>query len=80
MTVGIIAVFDGHNGAQASEMASKLLFEYFMLHAYFLLDSTFSITLKKFMGQLGNLGELDAVFQVLNRNENLSWQETDQDR
>lgn len=80
VSVGIVAVFDGHNGAEASEMASKLLFEYFMLHAYFLLDSTFSIALKQFMGQLGNIGELDAIFQVLNWNEDLSWQELDKDR
>ncbi|KAJ9566900.1 hypothetical protein OSB04_002866 [Centaurea solstitialis] len=41
-SVGIVAVFDGHNGAEASEMASKLLLEYFTLHAFFLLDTTFS--------------------------------------
>ncbi|KAI9115836.1 hypothetical protein K1719_012766 [Acacia pycnantha] len=32
----------GHNGAKASEMASKLLVEYFVLHTYFLLDATYS--------------------------------------
>ncbi|KAK4742810.1 hypothetical protein SAY87_000811 [Trapa incisa] len=80
VTVGIVAVFDGHNGAEASEMASKLLIEYFILHAYFLLDSTFSVALKQFMGQLNDIGELDAFFQVINWNEDLNWQELDQDR
>ncbi|OWM77157.1 hypothetical protein CDL15_Pgr017691 [Punica granatum] len=32
----MVAVFDGHNGAEASEMASKHMFKYFMLHPYFL--------------------------------------------
>ncbi|KAK1412574.1 hypothetical protein QVD17_33944 [Tagetes erecta] len=41
-SVGIVAVFDGHNGAEASEMASNLLLNYFTLHTSFLLDTTFS--------------------------------------
>lgn len=41
-----MAVFDGHNGAEASEMASTLLLEYFVLHTYFLLDSAFSVISK----------------------------------
>ncbi|KAL4200161.1 hypothetical protein AMTRI_Chr03g148290 [Amborella trichopoda] len=45
--VDLIAVFDGHNGAEASEMASKLLPEYFLLHVYFLLDDIYSILSKK---------------------------------
>ncbi|KAF5936733.1 hypothetical protein HYC85_024239 [Camellia sinensis] len=49
VTVGIMAVFDGHNGAEASEMASKLLLEYFMLHTFFLLDTTFLFLSKKSM-------------------------------
>ncbi|CAJ1969377.1 unnamed protein product [Sphenostylis stenocarpa] len=44
--VGVVAVFDGHNGAEASEMASKLLLEYFVLHTYFLLDAAFSVISK----------------------------------
>ncbi|KAG2562914.1 hypothetical protein PVAP13_8KG300100, partial [Panicum virgatum] len=36
--VGVVAIFDGHNGAEASEMASKLFLDYFLLHVYFLLD------------------------------------------
>uniref|UniRef100_A0A7N0VI25 PPM-type phosphatase domain-containing protein n=1 Tax=Kalanchoe fedtschenkoi TaxID=63787 RepID=A0A7N0VI25_KALFE len=47
--VGIVAVFDGHNGAEASDMASKLFLEYFLLHTYFLLDSTYSLMLGKSM-------------------------------
>ncbi|XP_031373525.1 uncharacterized protein LOC116188362 isoform X3 [Punica granatum] len=61
-------------------MASKHLFEYFMLHAYFLLDSTFSVALKKFMRKLGRKGDLDGLFQVLNWHEDLSWQYQDQER
>ncbi|KAH7577592.1 hypothetical protein JRO89_XS01G0271400 [Xanthoceras sorbifolium] len=69
--VGILAVFDGHNGAEASEMASKLLLEYFALHTYFLLDATYSVVLKKSSGRLPNKGEHDNVFQVLNWDEEL---------
>lgn len=71
VTVGIVAVFDGHNGAEASELASKLLLEYFALHTYFLLDATYSAVLKKSTGRLPNKGERDIVFQVLNWDENL---------
>ncbi|KAK7393502.1 hypothetical protein VNO78_22060 [Psophocarpus tetragonolobus] len=46
VAVGVVAVFDGHNGSEASEMASKLLFEYFVLHTYFLLDAAFSVISK----------------------------------
>ncbi|KAL2323517.1 hypothetical protein Fmac_027896 [Flemingia macrophylla] len=46
VAVGIMAVFDGHNGAEASEMASKLLVEYFVLHTYFLLDAAYSVISK----------------------------------
>ncbi|OWM84575.1 hypothetical protein CDL15_Pgr008308 [Punica granatum] len=60
-------------------MASKHLFEYFMLHAYFLLDSTFSVALKKFMGKLGRKGDMDALFQVLKWHEDLCWQYQDQE-
>lgn len=52
--MGIVAVFDGHNGSEASDMASKLLLEYFILHTYFLLDATFPTFLKKYMGRLSN--------------------------
>ncbi|XP_057965687.1 uncharacterized protein LOC131156200 isoform X3 [Malania oleifera] len=67
VTVGIVAVFDGHNGAEASEMASKLLLEYFVLHTYFLLDATYSVLLKKSMARLPNVGDHD----VLNWGEEL---------
>ncbi|XP_052731586.1 uncharacterized protein LOC108325860 isoform X3 [Vigna angularis] len=50
VAVGIVAVFDGHNGAEASEMASKLLLEYFVLHTYFLLDVAFSVISKTSTG------------------------------
>lgn len=57
VAVGVAAVFDGHNGAEASEMASKLLLEYFMLHTYFILDTTFSLLSEKSIGRLPNKGE-----------------------
>ncbi|GMI73992.1 hypothetical protein like AT3G63340 [Hibiscus trionum] len=69
--VGVVAVFDGHNGAEASEMASKLLLEYFTLHTYFLLDATFSFVLKKQSGRLPNVGEREIGFQVLNWDEEI---------
>ncbi|KAI3979807.1 hypothetical protein MKX01_013902 [Papaver californicum] len=65
VVVGMIAVFDGHGGAAASEMASELLLEYFILHVYFLLDGIYSAVLKKSTGKLRYTGELDLVSQVL---------------
>jgi serine/threonine protein phosphatase PrpC len=35
VTVGVVAVFDGHGGNEASEMASKLLLDYLYMHALF---------------------------------------------
>ncbi|CAA0828071.1 Protein phosphatase 2C family protein [Striga hermonthica] len=35
ITVGIAAIFDGHGGQEASEMASKKLADYFFLHVVF---------------------------------------------
>jgi serine/threonine protein phosphatase PrpC len=35
VTVGVVAVFDGHGGNEASEVASKLLLDYFYMHALF---------------------------------------------
>ena len=40
--MGVVAVFDGHNGAEASEMASQLFLDYFYLHVYFLLNGEYS--------------------------------------
>ncbi|XP_043696078.1 uncharacterized protein LOC122646565 isoform X1 [Telopea speciosissima] len=71
VTVGIAAVFDGHNGFEASEMASKLLLEYFTLHIYFLLDGVYSAVLKKSMGRLLHDGQLAVDFHVLNQDLDL---------
>lgn len=76
----MVAVFDGHNGAEASEMASKLLFEYFILHTYFLLDSKIATALKKYVGGLADKGEMDAFLQVLNWEEDLIWHKLDLER
>lgn len=54
VTVGVVAVFDGHNGDEASEMSSKLLLQYFTLHTFFLLDATFSVLSRKMIGLLPN--------------------------
>ncbi|KAH9318303.1 hypothetical protein KI387_020072, partial [Taxus chinensis] len=40
--VGLLAVFDGHNGAEASELAASLLPEYFLFHMYFFLEGLHS--------------------------------------
>lgn len=77
--VGIAAVFDGHNGVEASETASRLLFEYFVLHIYFLLDSMFLNTLAKSKETLDNKGVQD-VFQVLNWDENFNHHTLDPER
>jgi hypothetical protein len=50
--VGVVAIFDGHNGAEASEMASKLFLDYFLLHVYFLLDGIHSLRFRKSTGKL----------------------------
>ncbi|XP_062197155.1 uncharacterized protein LOC133900076 isoform X2 [Phragmites australis] len=63
--VGVVAVFDGHNGAEASEMASKLLLDYFLLHVYFLLDGIYSIMFKKSTGKL-TYREVTILNNVLN--------------
>ncbi|CAN8253879.1 unnamed protein product [Cochlearia groenlandica] len=63
--VGIAAVFDGHNGAEASEMASKLLLDYFALHINFLLDATFSAMTTNFIGRLPAKGEHSVILTDL---------------
>lgn len=50
-------------------MASKLLLEYFTLHIYFLLDSTFALLLDKYMGKLPSKGEEGRFFQKLRWDE-----------
>ncbi|CAL5432933.1 unnamed protein product [Camellia sinensis] len=80
VTVGIMAVFDGHNGAEASEMASKLLLEYFMLHTFFLLDTTFLFLSKKSMRRLPHNGEHDIIFQAFNWDDILDWRVSDHGR
>lgn len=71
VTVGVAAVFDGHNGAEASEMASKLLLEYFTLHTYFILDTMLSVLSRKSIGRLPKQGEHFHISQNSNWNEEL---------
>ncbi|CAJ2627806.1 unnamed protein product [Trifolium pratense] len=74
VVVGIVAVFDGHNGAEASEMASKLLMEYFVLHTYFLLDATYSFIFEASTGTLLYRSDHDHV-NILHRwKEILGWE------
>ncbi|XP_062085386.1 uncharacterized protein LOC133791475 [Humulus lupulus] len=80
VNVGVVAVFDGHNGAEASEMASKLLLEYFILHTYFLLDATYSVVFKRSIGGLLKSNEDDTVFQLLNWDEVLGHHGLDLER
>lgn len=68
-----MAVFDGHNGSEASEMASGLLLEYFVLHTYFLLDTTYSILSRKLMRRLPFGGE-DGHGQKIEWNEDVDHQ------
>ncbi|KAI3449684.1 hypothetical protein Pfo_006349 [Paulownia fortunei] len=75
--VGLMAVFDGHNGSEASEMASKLLLEYFVLHTYFLLDTTYSILSRKLIRRLPNKGEDGPGFQKIESNEDVDRQTLD---
>lgn len=71
VSVGMIAVFDGHNGAEASEMASKLLLEYFFLHMYFLLDGIYSFAFKKSSDRLLHRVQHNVIFQGLNLDKDL---------
>ncbi|XP_058770917.1 uncharacterized protein LOC131644435 isoform X2 [Vicia villosa] len=74
VVVGIVAVFDGHNGAEASEMASKLLMEYFVLHTYFLLDAMYSVVSKTSTGTLLHRRDSDHVNLLHRWKEILGWQ------
>ncbi|XP_038987850.1 uncharacterized protein LOC103718236 isoform X3 [Phoenix dactylifera] len=77
--VGMVAVFDGHNGAEASDMASKLLLEYFLLHLYFLLDGIYSMVLRNSDEKL-TYGEQNMVFQVFNLDRGQNWHKLDPKR
>ncbi|XP_047315868.1 uncharacterized protein LOC124919630 [Impatiens glandulifera] len=78
--IGILAVFDGHNGVEASEMASRLLLEYFMLHTYFLLDTTFSILSSKSIARLPDNSEGYHALQGMNMGEKLQNYLSDSER
>ncbi|XP_023638549.1 uncharacterized protein LOC17887207 isoform X2 [Capsella rubella] len=67
--VGIAAVFDGHNGAEASEMASNLFLDYFALHINFLLDATFSAMTRKLIGRLPTHPEHGLILHGVSQDE-----------
>ncbi|KAF5182009.1 phosphatase 2C [Thalictrum thalictroides] len=69
VTAGIVAVFDGHNGAEASEMSAKLLLDYFSLHVHFLRGWMYSLTSENSIGNFLHKGEPDSISDVLNRVE-----------
>uniref|UniRef100_A0A1J3K1H9 PPM-type phosphatase domain-containing protein n=1 Tax=Noccaea caerulescens TaxID=107243 RepID=A0A1J3K1H9_NOCCA len=74
--VGIAAVFDGHNGAEASDMASKLLLDYFALHINFLLDATFSAMTKKLIGRLPSQEEHGVILHLYNLDLKLQFRDS----
>ncbi|EPS72665.1 hypothetical protein M569_02089, partial [Genlisea aurea] len=66
---GIMAIFDGHNGSEASEMASAMLLNYFLLHTYFLLDSMYSTLamnlLRQFKVRFSSIADGSFPFELL---------------
>ncbi|XP_039114783.1 uncharacterized protein LOC120250083 isoform X4 [Dioscorea cayenensis subsp. rotundata] len=69
ISVSLVAIFDGHNGEEASDMASKLLLEYFVLHMYFILDLIYSSVMKSSSERLTYSGVQNLIFQELNLDE-----------
>ncbi|XP_073149139.1 uncharacterized protein [Henckelia pumila] len=69
INVRMMAVFDGHNGSEASQMASDLLLEYFILHTYFLLDTTYSILSRNFVWLLPGKGGAVPAFRKIEWND-----------
>lgn len=69
--MGIVAVFDGHNGAEASETASKLFLDYFYLHVYFLLNGAYLSVFRKSIEKFENKGVGDVVFHDVRLDESL---------
>lgn len=75
----MVAVFDGHNGSEASDMASMLLLEYFLLHVYFLLDGIYSVVLKR-PEEMLTFDQENLLQQVLNVNRGQSFHFIDWER
>ncbi|CAA6658507.1 unnamed protein product [Spirodela intermedia] len=69
VSVGIVAVFDGHNGAEASEMASQLFLDYFYLHVYFLLNGAYSSIFRKSTEKFENKRVGDVVLHGVRLDE-----------
>ncbi|KZV22526.1 hypothetical protein F511_09048 [Dorcoceras hygrometricum] len=72
--VRMMAVFDGHNGSEASQMASDLLLEYFILHIYFLLDTTYSTLSRNFVWLLPGKGEDVPAFRKIEWDDDINRQ------
>ncbi|KAJ0974081.1 hypothetical protein J5N97_016046 [Dioscorea zingiberensis] len=69
ISVSLVAVFDGHNGDEASDLASKLLMKYFSLHVYFTLDLIYSSMVKGSTEEFTYNGVPNFIFQELNFDE-----------
>ncbi|XP_074353395.1 putative protein phosphatase 2C 51 isoform X1 [Apium graveolens] len=63
IVVGVLAVFDGHGGKEASEMASNYLLDYFLLHVIFCTykQSMLSVEKRKLVSQNKNNTENDTL-------------------
>ncbi|XP_078429924.1 putative protein phosphatase 2C 76 [Wolffia australiana] len=70
INVDVVAVFDGHNGAEASEMSSRLFLDYFYLHVYFLLNRAYSSVFKE---SAQNKGESEVILHGVSLDEWPGW-------
>lgn len=60
--LGIAAVFDGHGGSEASEMASHLLLNYFHLHY---VSKMYKLMVQQYKGELTMAESKSLLLQVL---------------
>lgn len=60
--LGIAAVFDGHGGTEASEMASQLLLNYFHLHY---VSKMYKLMVQQYKGELTMAESKSLLLQVL---------------
>lgn len=64
--VDIVAVFDGHNGAEASDMASKMLIDHFLLHSHYLRNERYLMALRRQPKMLASSEGPNLNLRVLN--------------
>lgn len=80
VNVSIVAIFDGHGGAEASDMASKLLLEYYSVHVNFLLYEVYSSVMSTDFGRLVFVEEHSGTTPAVNVDEVESWSGSDSGR